>query len=237
MSDSRDMQEYEREIELIDYIEVLLKRKKLIIIGTLICVVVTGLYSIMQPRSYQAESLVVVSPAITSASDGQQRRGTEGGDVPPPGMQLVVPSMAAQTYEVLAKSDELMYSLADTLIETLEPELLEKLAGKEPSVPQLGYAFSEGLQVELLKETEKAKSPLLVFRYASGEERLPVIVVNLWTELFLRRNQGLSSNVTKDFYDRVLAQLATGVGLLCQPGSLRNQRGFSQSPLTGKAFV
>ena len=35
MSEPRDMQEYEREIELIDYIEVLLKRKKLIIIGTL----------------------------------------------------------------------------------------------------------------------------------------------------------------------------------------------------------
>jgi uncharacterized protein involved in exopolysaccharide biosynthesis len=205
MSETRGMEESEREIELIDYIEVLLKRKTLIIIGTLFCVVVTGLYSIMQPRSYQAESLVVVSPAITSAADGQQQ-GAEGGDVPPPGMQLVVPSMAAQTYEVLAKSDELMYALADTLIETLEPDLLEKLAGKEPSVPQLGYAFSEDLQVELLKETEKAKSPLLVFRYASGEERLPVIVVNWWTELFLKRNQGLSSNVTKDFYDGVLAQ-------------------------------
>jgi capsular polysaccharide biosynthesis protein len=205
MSDSRDRQEYEREIELIDYIEVLLKRKKLIILGTLVCVVVTGLYSMMQPRSYQAESLVVVSPAITSATDAQQQ-GAEGGDRPPPGMELVVPSMAAQTYEVLAKSDELMYALADTLIETLEPDLLEKLAGKEPSVPQLGYAFSEDLQVELLKETEKAKSPLLVFRYASGEERLPVIVVNWWTELFLKRNQGLSSNVTKDFYEGVLAQ-------------------------------
>ena len=35
MSDTRDRQEYEREIELIDYIEVLLKRKKLIILGTL----------------------------------------------------------------------------------------------------------------------------------------------------------------------------------------------------------
>jgi hypothetical protein len=35
MSEPRNMQEYEREIELIDYIEVLLKRKKLIIIGTL----------------------------------------------------------------------------------------------------------------------------------------------------------------------------------------------------------
>ena len=72
MSDTRDRQEYEREIELIDYIEVLLKRKKLILIGTLVCVVVTGLYSIMQPRSYQAESLVV-SPAITPATDAQQQ--------------------------------------------------------------------------------------------------------------------------------------------------------------------
>ena len=80
MSDSRDRQEYEREIELIDYIEVLLKRKKLIIIGTLVCVVVTGLYSMMQPRSYQAESLVVVSPAITSATHTQQQ-GAEGGRV------------------------------------------------------------------------------------------------------------------------------------------------------------
>jgi hypothetical protein len=96
-----------------------------------------------------------------------------------------------------------MYSLADTLIETLEPDLLEKLAGEEPSVPQLGYAFSEELEVELLKETEKAKSPLLVFRYASGEEQVPVIVVNWWTELFLKRNRGLSSNVTEEFYEGV----------------------------------
>ena len=66
MSETRDMEEYEREIELIDYIEVLLKRKKLIIIGTLVCVLVTGLYSVMQPRSYQAEALVVVSPAIVA---------------------------------------------------------------------------------------------------------------------------------------------------------------------------
>ena len=42
MSEPRDRQEYERERELIDYIEVLLKRKKLIIIGTLVCVVVTS---------------------------------------------------------------------------------------------------------------------------------------------------------------------------------------------------
>ena len=97
MSETRDMEEYEREIELIDYIEVLLKRKKLIIIGTLVCVLVTGLYSVMQPQSYQAESLVVVSPAIVAAGTAQQERG-EGG-VAPQVSEIIVPSMAAQTYE------------------------------------------------------------------------------------------------------------------------------------------
>jgi hypothetical protein len=43
-------------------------------------VVVTGLYSIMQPRSYQAESLVVVSPAITSATHAQQQ-GADGNEL------------------------------------------------------------------------------------------------------------------------------------------------------------
>ena len=119
------MEEYEREIELIDYIEVLLKRKKLIIIGTLVCVLVTGLYSVMQPQSYQAESLVVVSPAIVAAGTAQQERG-EGG-VAPQVSEIIVPSMAAQTYEVLAKSDELMYALADTLMQMLEADLLVKL--------------------------------------------------------------------------------------------------------------
>ena len=93
MSETRGMQDYEREIELIDYIEVLLKRKKLIIIGTLVCVLVTGLYSITQPRSYQAEALVVVSPAIVAAGTAQQERG-EGG-VAPSVSEIIVPSMAA----------------------------------------------------------------------------------------------------------------------------------------------
>ncbi|MEW6756544.1 MAG: hypothetical protein AB1505_37070, partial [Candidatus Latescibacterota bacterium] len=117
--------------------------------------------------------------------------------------------MAVQTYQVLAKSDELMHALADTLIRRLgatEPDLLTHLAGPDPSPEGLGYGLSQGLQVELVKATEKAKSPLLVLRYASSNERLPVLVVNTWSELFLKRHQGLSTNVTEDFYQRVQAQ-------------------------------
>ena len=62
------------------------------------------------------------------------------------------------------------------------------------------------LTAELVKQTEDAKSPLLAFRYTSTSKRLPVLVVNTWGELFLKRHQGLSSNVTEDFYQRVQAQ-------------------------------
>ena len=197
--------EFRREIELIDLIEVLLRRKKLIIGGVLVCVLATGLFSLLQPRSYQAESLVVVSPAIISVEKGQQRPD-EQGEFPQPGTEIMIPSLAAQTYEVLAKSDELMYALADTLIKSLEPGLLEKLTDADISVERLGFSLSQDLEVELIKETEKAKSPLLVFRYASTEPQIPVKVVNLWIELFLQRNRGLSSNVTDEFYKRVQVQ-------------------------------
>jgi len=46
------MEEYEREVELIDYIEVLLKRKRLIMGGAVLCALVVGLLSLNSPRMY-----------------------------------------------------------------------------------------------------------------------------------------------------------------------------------------
>lgn len=196
---------YEPQMSLADYIEILLRRKWLIILGTLGCVLATGLWSISRPRTYQAEALVVVSPAITTTREAQQGEGQR--ELPVPGVEIVVPGLAAQTYQVLAKSDELLRTLADSLIQRLSPEALEGLTGtRVPSSDRLAEQLSEGLQVELMKETVKAKSPLLRFTFASSEESVPVVVVNLWTELFLRRHLGLSSNVTDEFYQRVATQ-------------------------------
>ncbi|MEW6754713.1 MAG: Wzz/FepE/Etk N-terminal domain-containing protein [Candidatus Latescibacterota bacterium] len=47
-----------------DYIEVPLKHKWLIVGGTLLCMLAAVAYSLSQPRTFQAEALVVVSPAI-----------------------------------------------------------------------------------------------------------------------------------------------------------------------------
>ena len=57
------MAEYEREIELIDYIEVVLKRKWLILLGTLACMVGGMLHGRSAPRLYEASALLFVSDA------------------------------------------------------------------------------------------------------------------------------------------------------------------------------
>ncbi len=47
-------------IELIDYLRVVWKRKGLIIIGTLLCMVVAGVVSVMQPKTYRATSVIEI---------------------------------------------------------------------------------------------------------------------------------------------------------------------------------
>ena len=54
----------EREIELIDYINVILKRKRFIIIGTLIFVLIASIYSFGRraPTLYEAKASLLVIP-------------------------------------------------------------------------------------------------------------------------------------------------------------------------------
>jgi uncharacterized protein involved in exopolysaccharide biosynthesis len=47
-------------IELIDYLRVVWKRKGLIIIGTLLCMVIAGVVSVMQPKTYRATSVIEI---------------------------------------------------------------------------------------------------------------------------------------------------------------------------------
>jgi hypothetical protein len=51
-------------IELIDYLRIVWKRKGLIIIGTLLCMVVAGVVSVMQPKTYRAEAIIKVGKVL-----------------------------------------------------------------------------------------------------------------------------------------------------------------------------
>ena len=195
------MVEYEREVELIDYIELLLKRKGLIASVTVLCGLVVGVLALRTPLQYESEALVVVSQPIAST------RSTDGEEAGAPGSEIQVSGLSAQTYQALAKGDELMQSLLDTLrmMEGLDEEVQEFLRSIEP-----GATAEAMLTAELVEETEKADSPLLAFRANSGVKSLPVPLVNLWTELFMERHRGLSSNVADSYYKWVEGQYETG---------------------------
>jgi LPS O-antigen subunit length determinant protein (WzzB/FepE family) len=64
------MNEYENERELIDYLNVLLKRKWLIIVPTFVLVVAVGVYSFFLPRVWEVDAIIQPSKYIIQTEDG-----------------------------------------------------------------------------------------------------------------------------------------------------------------------
>jgi capsular polysaccharide biosynthesis protein len=193
------MEENEHEVELIDYIEVLLKHKWLIATVTVICGLAVWISSLTSPRQYESQALVLVSQPIASThSAGNEETGAAGS-------VITVSGMAVRTYEALAKGEELMQSLRDTMLAQDDLELDVRRLLTETNIETISTLLS----AELVKETEGAESPLLAFGATSGVETLPVPLVNMWTKLFMERHRGLSSNFADSYYQWVEGQHAT----------------------------
>jgi len=64
------MDEYEKEIELIDYLNVLWKRKWLIVIPTFFLVVVVGIYSFLQLKVWEIDAIIVPSKFLIQTEQG-----------------------------------------------------------------------------------------------------------------------------------------------------------------------
>ena len=190
---------YDDEINLAELIELLLKRKWFIVGGTSISAIVGLIMAFSTPIQYESEALILVSsnPLVVKSNEGAQMS------------EVVVSALEASTYEVLAKSDELIFALADTLMPQLASELTNSKYDQLDSY-SLAQKLMANTEVELIKADSELKNvsstPLLVFSYKSTVESLPPLVVNAWAELFQDRNQGLSSNVTDEFYQNVVRQ-------------------------------
>jgi uncharacterized protein involved in exopolysaccharide biosynthesis len=103
------MADYEREVELIDYIEVVLKRKWLILLGTLACMVGGMLHGRSAPRLYEASALLFVSDA------NRQRSAQADSEVETPGLDV-------NFYRIVATADEIklaMNEYRDHLVDSL----------------------------------------------------------------------------------------------------------------------
>ena len=193
--------DYYDDIKIAELFDALLKRKWLILAGSFLCAFIVGLLTLLTPREYESEALILVSPTIV--------KNSSEGDQGMPVSNVVVSSLEASTYEVLAKSDELMLALTDTLIVSLTTTNLEKIFG-DVDKNSIASKLIQDLKVELLQDTGqrnvRSTTPLLALRYKSTQKSLPPKIVNMWSELFLQRNKGLSSNVTDEFYQNVVNQ-------------------------------
>ena len=194
------MEQYEREVQLIDYIEVILKHKRSIIGGTLLCALLTWFYVQSGPQGYEAQTLIAVSPAIASVGQTGSQEGRQGV----PGTEIIVPGLAAESYRELATGDELVSSVRDSL---LRLDLTEEIRQYVSTTSLAGMAGM--LNAELMQKTVTGKSPLLAFRVQSVLGELPVAIVNLWANMFVQRHRGLSSNVADDYYRWVQSQYNT----------------------------
>ena len=89
----------EREIELIDYINVILKRKRFIIVGTLIFVLIASIYSFGRraPTVYEAKASLLVIPPPFKAEE------------------LMTSNLPIHAYERLARAQDLEKAIIDSL--------------------------------------------------------------------------------------------------------------------------
>ena len=199
-SQTETVDRYDSEINLAELITILLNHKSLIVGIPFFCALLAALITSLQPRQYESEVLILVSPSIVKPGN-KSNEGTQLSEV-------TVSSLEASTYEVLAKSDELMLALADTLKTKLLPEELKSIS-EETNTYGIAISLTNDLEIELLQDSDRRgppTNPILVLSYQSSEESLPAVVVNTWSKLFIQRNIGLSSNVTDDFYQSVVSQ-------------------------------
>lgn len=183
-SDGSDSPIFDEDIDIVNYIQVLLRRKKFIFATTL-CFILTGLMFLFFNKKYEAQTMVLLSLKMEQKSKGSD---PEKGI---PGFELIMPTLAADTYEILATTSDLSRSLYDTL----------KAAQADTSVTLPTY----NLEASLIGQSGNTNLPtqLMTLGVTSSDREFSVEVANTWTRLFVERNRGLSSGVANSYHDWV----------------------------------
>lgn len=170
--------EYDDEIDLVDYIQVLIKRKVFILLCTLCFAIGGGIY-VWTKQTYEAKTLILLSLKIEEKG-GDTREGS-------PGVQIGLSTLSPETYEVLATTDDLGRILRDSI------EVAWRDSANAPRY---------GLEAKIMRQAG-ASPQLLTLSVTSPDRNVPVSVVNTWTRLFVERNRGLSSGVAQSYHEWV----------------------------------
>ena len=172
----------EEEIDLRDYLEVIVRRKWIIIGVTLAAVISAGMVSFFVLRPvYQATSILMVSkPKYQVELE--------------PKIQTFIPSteLSLETYGNLIKSGN------------IEQKVIEKLSLNQPPNELTVEDLDKMLSVEIIKNTNLIKMSL-----EDNSPRRAMEIVNTWTNLFVKENEGLLLKEVREAQAFVKRELET----------------------------
>jgi len=170
------------EINLMDYIQVIRKRKWLIFIGTLLCMVVAGVVSFTKPKVYEAKAYLMV----TSPKYSVEFASKEGSKISTPIFQ----NISAETFSKIILNEH----TARTVIAKLRLDSPPHQYTASQILGQIKVEYPRNTNLILLKVQDTSKD-----RAAQ--------IVNAWASAFIERNDEVVSKETTDTFNFVMGQL------------------------------
>ena len=169
----------EEEIDLREYINVLLKRKGVIILIFLIAVIAAALVSYFYLKPvYEASTILMISKPKYQV------------ELEPKIQTQFTPEMSLATYESLIKDRE------------IEEEVIKKLNLDQPPYELTPDNLQGMITIESLKNTNLIKMNL-----QAGEPKLAKDIANVWAALFVEKNKNLNLQESKEAQGFIEEQL------------------------------
>jgi len=170
------------EINLMDYIQVIRKRKWLIILGTLTCMIVAGVVSFLMPKVYEAKAYLMV----TSPKYQVEFATKEGPRISTP----IFENVSAETFSKMI------------LNEHTAKTVLSKLGLDNPANEYTIRKILNQVKVEYPRNTN-----LILLRVQDKSKELAAKIANEWVSTFIERNEEVTSKETSNTYAFVMGQL------------------------------
>jgi uncharacterized protein involved in exopolysaccharide biosynthesis len=160
----------EEEIDLREYINVLLKRKGIILLIFLIAVITAAVVSYFYLKPvYEASTILMISKPKYQV------------ELEPKIQTQLTPEVSLATYETLIKDRE------------IEEEVIKKLNLGQPPYELTPDNLQGMITIELLTNTN-----LIKINLQSGDPKLTKDIANVWAELFVEKNKDLYLKESKE---------------------------------------
>lgn len=167
----------EDSVDLITYLQIIIKHKWIIVVGTLLFLFLGLFLKWRQPiiNSFRAKSAVMI--------------------LPPKIKSEILPQFPLEVYGTLAQAQDIKESIIDTL--------LRRNSNQEISILDLAGS----MEVEVGAGADGALN-LLEFTVTSRDTNKmpPVLITNVWADVFVKKNQGLTSNEAIGSYEYINEQ-------------------------------